>query len=627
MGAAVMCAVLLGAADTLLVRHAYPHWPGRALDFLTAASFWGVMATAAQLPAWLFDRYALPLIDPAPSRTHPARVTLRLFAWTALPVLLHALLDEFTALGGNLEGLAQPRPWLEVLALLVGMFFVVRVLGRLISRWPAWRTLLPASALACAAGLLVDFHEAPSPRPSRRSGQQPNLLFVVWDTARAANMTPYGYDRDTTPHLQAAVESAALFETARSVAVYTLTSHVTMLTGVHPSQHGARLMRRWFQPTDVPSVAQSLRDAGYRTAAFVGTDVLRAHSGVAYGFEVYRDRVDPWISYTHGWALIHDLQSLLARRVPALRFNGLPHWFQDYQRPADEVLAQALEWIESDDPRPWFCFVNLYDVHWPYLPGDDARARFCEPYEGIVDGYSTRGDRVHADPDYRLTEADKQRLVSLYDGEMWELDAKVDRFLGELDLERTALLMTSDHGEAFGEGGRLEHVDILECQVRVPLIVRPAGGVEGRRVDAPASGVDVAPTLLDLVGAPVPERMAGASLLGDLDPGRRVMVEHRDYRTLSRTQIALYEGPLKLVRVGAKPPFEYRLHDLTTDPEGLEDVASARPEELERLRRELEALRSSLGIDDSRGLGDSHMGDVRALQALGYMGEGDPVAR
>ncbi len=603
--------------DTTILKNSHRHWNVGPGAFVQTFALWAVFALLAQAPAALFDRWLLDLISPGPERTHPARVALRSVGWTVLPVLAHACLDDFTGLGGDVSALRGMLPWLWLLAVLIALGCALRLAGVFVARVSAALTLIPITLAAVGVGVGLDlsYDDRADAQPM---SERPNLLFVVWDTARAKNTTPYGYSRDTTPHLARACDDALRFETARSASVYTLSSHVSMLTGVHPSQHGARLMHRRFQPLSTPSVARALREAGYRTGAFVGTDVLRAQSGVSHAFEHYSDRVDPWVTYTHAWSLVHDLQSLAAALAPQLRFNGLPHWFQDYQRPAEGVLREALEWIDNGDPRPWFCFVNLYDVHWPYLPHEESEQRFAGEYDGIVDGYSERGDRVRATPGYRMNASDHARLVSLYDAELWDLDAKVDAFLSKLDLGRTALLLTSDHGEAFGEGGRLEHADILECQVRVPLIVRPAGGVAARVVGAPVSGVDVAPTLLGLAGLAPSAQMLGVNLLEQPDEARHVVVEHADMPRVERTQVALYAGRHKLVRHGVAPNFRYALHDLSDDAEGLVDVASAHPQRVAELRAALESYLSrwrpvELAIDAAGG------DDVRALRTLGYL--------
>ena len=361
--------------------------------------------------------------------------------------------------------------------------------------------------------------------------------------------------------------------------------------------------------------------AGYRTGAFVGTGVLRAQTGTAWAFERYDDLVDPPVSDTRAWALVHDVQALLAATVPGMSFNGLPHWFQDFQRPARDVLERARAWIAEPDPRPWFCMINMYDVHWPYVPAHESRERWVRPYEGPADGYLKRSDDY--DEEHVLGGRDKRHVRDLYDAEMWSLDQDVEAFLGALDLDRTAVVITSDHGEAFGEGGRWEHNDILECQVLVPLIVRPAGGIAGRSSELPASGVDVAPTLLALAGLePLeregqPYRFDGIDLLAP-DAERPLLVEDRDHLDPLDVRIALYDGRWKLQRLGIGTELTWELYDLEQDPEGLEDVAAAHPEVVQGLAQRLDAVRAAWGADDERDLREGGDGNTDALQGLGY---------
>ena len=449
---------------------------------------------------------------------------------------------------------------------------------------------------------------------------------LVWDTARAKSLHLYGYERPTTPTLAKLAESSVLFRCARSASSYTLTSHLSMLTGVYPSHHGARLVRQVYDPSKTPTVAADFADAGYRTAAFVGTSVLTARTGVAWRFEVFDDLVDPPVCDTHAWALVNDLQALLAETVPAFNNNGLPHWFQDFQRPASEVLAKAAAWIAESDPRPFFCLINLYDVHWPYVPAEEPRERWVDPYEGPATGYLLRADGW--DEDYVMTLEDRDHVRQLYDAEMWDLDRQVGAFLEGLDLDRTALVLTSDHGEALGEDNLFEHDDVLECQVRVPLCVRPAGGTEPRVDATPVSGIDIAPTLLDLAGLYDPDqpspggeavpRFFGHSLLRPI-PERDLLVEDRDRPDPTKIRFALYHDRWKLERRRLGETVEDRLFDLAEGPNGLADVSFRYPEVVDELIGRLDELRARWGADDEA---DQRLGgptNAATLQGLGYV--------
>lgn len=620
LAGALAWASVLALADSLAVRSEHHHREPSLWLYAETLALWLAFALATLPWSLLVDR-ALRGVLALRKFEHPLHASARHMLWTALPVALHAHLDSYTGLGGNLAGLKSATPWLLALALVFGCVIAVALLLAVLERLPA-RWLVSCCTLAPwpLAWLVTFYTGGPAPTGSARS-DAPNVLLLVWDTTRADALSPYGYDRDTTPNLARFSEQALRFTNSRSVSTYTLTSHLSMLTGVYPSHHGARLTRQFFRPWATPTVVREFREAGYRTAAFVGTDVLRAQSGIDYAFETYDDRVDPWVTYTQAWALVHDVQSLLAKRLPALGANGDPHWIQDFQRPAGDVLARALEWIEAEDPRPWFCFVNLYDAHWPYLPEPEARERFVRPYDGPADGYALRGNRVRRER-LQLGAEDARHVRDLYDAELWSLDREVDRFLGALDLGRTGVVLTSDHGEAFGEHGQFEHKDVLECHTRVPLLVRPAGASAGREVREPTQGIDVAPTLLALAGLEIDFEHFGSNLLEPLAAERLLLVENRDNVDPSLVKLALYEGDWKLVQSqGADRTPQWSLYDVAADPLEARDLALERPEVVERLRNGLTGLRARWGADDERDGRVQRVENQDALDQLGYGGD------
>src|SRR5262249_57213838 len=135
------------------------------------------------------------------------------------------------------------------------------------------------------------------------------------------------------------------------------------------------------------------------------------------GFETFDDLVDPPVCDSQLWQVVHDAQALLAARFPSCAHNGQPHWFQDFERPASEVLDHALDFIRADDGRPWFVLINCYDVHWPYEPDELALSEFARPYGGPLNGFLFRADdypKGHV-PDG----ADKAHASDLYDAELW----------------------------------------------------------------------------------------------------------------------------------------------------------------------------------------------------------------
>ncbi len=647
---------LAAAVDSISTGLTMPRPPAPAILFIQSLGLWALLGLMALVPALISGRLLKRRpaaggaggADGASGADNWAGGALALLWWMAIPVLAHMRLDSYTGLGGDLSGVLAPRPLAETLGLAVISLALLRWVAPRLAR-VAPRPLGPvvaAASLFAGALLPVGAELAPGtggssarmPTMEREAATpgQPNILLLVWDTTRSGNLTPYGSPRGTTPRLAELAAHSLVFEEARSVSCFTLTSHLSMLTGVYPSHHGASIGRMFYDAQRTPPVTRSLLESGYRTGGFVGTGVLRAETGMDHGFEVFDDRVDPEVCATHAWALVHDAQAVLAHLVPALRSNGRFHVIQDFDRPGEEVLERALAWIEQADERPWFALVNLYDVHWPYLPEEEARGRFVRPYGGSMDGFAFRSDGYPRPPEgvpmgSLLNEADDRHLEDLYDGELWELDRAVGAFIDALDLARsnTAVVVVSDHGEAFGEGGRYEHSDILEAQVRVPFIVylprdgtgpRPPAGTRPGRV----SGVDVAATLLGLAGLPVPDHMRGLNLsAGELPADRPLLVEDRDKLEVDSMHLAYYRGPWKLVQAGLGDEPAYELFDLGRDAAGLVDVAAEHPQVLADLKAEMDAMRGTWDADGEGGL-ESILGgrtSNRALQGLGYLGD------
>lgn len=613
-----LVALLGGVADALWVRRSLAHREPSVALVLQSVVLWLAFAALALAPAWATLR-----LVPRLRRAGAVAAGAVLAFWTVAPVVAHAVLDTHTDLGGDLSGLVAPGPWLQVLAAVAALAAVVALVGLVLERLGAARAAFATLAVALVGGGVASTlgAGAPSgPRAAAPAQGRPNLLVLVWDTTRSKSLLPYGYERETTTWLERFAERAVVFEEARSPSRFTLTSHLSMLTGVYPSHHGARMTRQSFDAERTPTVATLLRRAGYRTGGFVGTAVLAARTGIARDFETWDDEVDPPVCDTAAWSLVHDVQSVAAALCAPLRGNGLPHWFQDFQRPAADVLASARRWIErGDDGRPWFCFVNMYDVHWPYLPDADARERWVRPYDGPIDGYLFRSDAFQ--PGYELDGDDDRHLSDLYDGEMWRLDREVERFLAALDLDgtNTVVVVTSDHGEAFGEAGVYGHDDVKEVQLRIPLVVRLPNGADARRVPEPVSGVDLAPTLLALADVAAPAHVTGRDLLAqEHDPGRILLVEDRDHMDRGDVRLVIYRDRWKLVRYGVEA-HDFELFDLESDPDGLQDVAPRHADVVDELNELLDGVRAAWGADDEGG-GSGNV-DLESLRALGYVEE------
>jgi arylsulfatase A-like enzyme len=597
----VLAVLLCAAADTAWTRAEHAYRPQEWLLPLQALLLWAALGLAVAWPARLLTRRLR------------AGFSIALL-WVAAPVILHRVLEARRATRGRLDLVADaPFIVLTLLLLVSACVLLMRLergLARARSVWPGRVLWIAALAtLAPHTGWGLPGPAAPAPRAD--AARRPNLLLLVWDTTRADHLSPWGYARETSPHLTRLAGDAAVFERCWSPSVFTLSSHVSMLTGLPPSLHGTGLRQKVVRAPAVPEV---LAAAGYRTGAAVGTSVLAGGHGLERGFGTYADLVDPPVCDTRLWAAINDAQVIAAHFVPALRFDGQPHWIQDFQRPAPEVLADAQRFLDADDGRPWFLMLNLFDTHWPYLPGEEARGRWVRPYDGPLSGHLFRADDWPAGRAPSAT--DKAHARDLYDAEIWQLDEQVARFLAGLQApgRATHLLLTSDHGEALGERDEWSHDRLQAPQTHVPLLVDAPGHLPaGARFDEPVSGIDIAPTLLDLAGIEPPGSMpmAGHSLVAKERPVDRLLLcQDLDNVLPDRDEHAVIKGRWKLLRARGRTT----LHDTLSDPLDETDLTAQHPELTAELAAALDSLLAAAGA------AEGGMVDSAVLRALGYTG-------
>jgi arylsulfatase A-like enzyme len=322
-------------------------------------------------------------------------------------------------------------------------------------------------------------------------------------------VSAYGYARDTTPSLDALARRGVLFEHAFANSSWTLPSHASLLTGQLPPEHGADWLDA-MRP-DVLTLPEALAALGYRTAAFAANaSYVAPEWGLGRGFarfDVYGASIAAAVSGTaHG-------RRLALNTLPRLGYFDIPG-----RKRASDVNREFLEWVDRGSSKPFFALLNYLDVHDPYLT--------TEPYQRRYSADPARGDRINFQfQPHRfrrtetLTPAEIRAELDAYDGCLAYLDARLGELfaaIADRDLDRnTVLIVTSDHGEAFGDHGLFGHGNSLYLEaLRVPLIVRWTGRVpEGLRVGEPVGLERVAATVGDLLGqGPSRWSFPGASL-------------------------------------------------------------------------------------------------------------------
>jgi arylsulfatase A-like enzyme len=406
--------------------------------------------------------------------------------------------------------------WLMVLPRLHGLAVLLLAAGlavqagRLLS--PRWSLVVAATrrtvtwallGVVLAAGTLITTRwyaeraALAEHEPAPASGSGPNVLLLVLDTVRAFDLSLHGYERPTTPHLERIGASGMVFLRAMATSPWTLPSHATMFTGRYPHELTADLLT----PLDDshPTIAEALLSHGYRTGGFAANILYGVREyGLGRGFAHYEDyRQSPL------WVL--QSGSLASRGFQAYQQTFDPYLIPG-RKNAVRLNADFLEWLDRDSGRPFFAFLNYYDAHDPYV---------SEPaFAGKFTGGEPPTRRITTGRHYSPEEI--TGLRGAYDETIAFLDSEVARLLDSLAargvLDNTLVILTSDHGEAFGEHGYLGHGNALHTTlVQVPLLLLLEGRIPAGRVEAAVTLRDLPATILDLVGASG-HRFPGTSL-------------------------------------------------------------------------------------------------------------------
>ena len=410
------------------------------------------------------------------------------------------------------------------------------------------------------------------------------MLVVTFDTVRADAIGCYGNAKARTPVIDGLAQRGARFEQAFSPAPTTLPAHSTLMTGLEPPRHGVRNNGTFVLATEQVTLAERLSSAGYSTGAVVAAIVLDERYGLAQGFASYDDEL---------------------QEDGAIAGDG--HFAQ---RSADRVTERAIRWLDAQTERPWFLWVHYFDAHAPYAPP----AGFVVP-QGPPDAPAM------FDPD---------EVRARYQGEVAFADSELGRLLahlGEERLRRTLVVFTADHGEGLGEHSEFTHSrTIYEASMRVPLVFSCPALFERELVvrDRVAGLVDVAPTVLALLGLDASEAIDGVSLFDTpADPGRAIYGE---------SLVPLYNhgwAPLFSLRrlrdrfIRAPRPEYYDLGSDPTESKNLFGSSAAASTLQAQLERRLASAGSSLKAHE-RELAPE---EAKRLSELGYSRSSSAAAR
>lgn len=451
------------------------------------------------------------------------------------------------------------------------------------------KILIGALAAAAAVAGFFLWRRVREDRPPSRPPVR-NVVLISIDTLRPDRLGCYGYDRNVSPHLDALAADGVRFETVVAQAPWTAPSHASMLTSLYPSVlHIGKFENPGRIPEAAETLAETLRAAGFRTAAVTGGGFVSKNLGFDQGFEIYRNH------------------SFFRQNVQT-----------------------AVGWLEGLDwsKERFFLFLHTYEVH-HYKPREPFATEFVRPYGGwvasepnvakLVQNYANR-------PFIEQFEEDDWRYVSdLYDACLASVDHALGQFLRFLGtrglLDDTLVVVTSDHGEEFGEHGYSGHgYTMYEENVRVPLIVRHGSLPHGSVVRKQVRVLDIAPTILELAGVEPPSVYQGVSLVPYFEGRGRDLVA---YSENAHTPLKAVRTPSLKYIVSPKDP-QRQLFDLVKDPAERNSLCGDTPDERERkmLRGMLSWIRENVRRRMTKGPAKSDLDEEtkEQLDALGYLG-------
>ena len=458
------------------------------------------------------------------------------------------------------------------------------------------RTL--AACLLCAAlsaPTAAGGSDQKSPRsagPAPGTDERPNVILIVIDTLRADHLSAYGYGRKTSPNIDRLAAQGVLYEQCISASSWTLPAHASLFTGLFARDHHTT-SENWKLDESYDTLAEQLRGAGYHTGGFSNNVWIDDHSGLLQGFD----------KFLRMW-----------RRQPT-RDKGISFDDPATDMAAKETNAEIFEWLDglAEKDRPFFVFINYFEPHLPYRPTrpyhDDFLPAEVDP--GTVlrlrSFYSPReyGYIVGA-PWMKVSDREIEILAALYDGEIAYVDSIVGQLVEGLRsrglLDDTLLVLTSDHGEHFGENQMLSHkLSVYDPLLQVPLILwNPERIPSGRRIRTQVQAHDVFDSILRIAG-----------VRKDSDPALPFEDRARDYtfaelaypriflevvrKEIPGWNIDAFARGLQVVR---GPRFKLisgsdgslELYDLVDDPLESRNLVAAEPEVLQAMQQALAAF-------------------------------------
>jgi len=483
------------------------------------------------------------------------------------------------------------------------------------------RTLLLRTAVVAIAALCLGACERRPPNPL--GVEDASLVLIVLDAGNAGHVGAYGYPVNTTPRIDALAKRGVLFERTYSQAATTFPSVPSFLSGLYPQTIARRVsdgstadkptvkrIVRGLVDPDNPGrpryLAEAFADAGFKTAAFSENPLVAGGIGLDIGFE--------------------EFQSHFQDDPPP----------KEAVRRTERLISEAQKWLGTVGDRPFFLYLHLLRPHAPYWPPERILEEFRPPkYAGRLQPDEKVLRRLNRGLEHATPE-ELAYIVAHYDANYRyadELVGRIEDTLAELGLSnRTMIVVTADHGEAFNEHGQyMHHSTAYDEMIQVPLVFAPpAGATLGTgRISEPVALIDLAPTVAELFGLELPG-VDGESLVASLRspttaPKRRLLF------TEAGDVVAVIDGKQKFIlNRSAVPPYQNMaaLYDLEKDPDERVNLVAENPETVRRLGGAAQRFLGTTPVDyriqnAAKAFDPKIQGQ---LEALGYIDAPEPEA-
>jgi arylsulfatase A-like enzyme len=545
-------------------------------------------------------------------------------SWVILLPLLPALRELTVGMSLPVRVLIGLSVMVVVLTLSVAALRAARpILARRTSRWPSRVAMMLFVGLGGVWGATAVWHGT--------SSGGPNVILISLDTVRADHLQPYGYPRPTSPTLNRFASEAVVFTEAFAPEPWTLPSHMTMMTGLHPLRHGVRT-RQSRLAGEVTTIAEALGSRGYRSYAFVAsgpTSWVGGMRGFADGFDRYH-HPPHWRTRTLGTSL---LEITFAPFAPGAG-------------SAEDITTSAIRLLQRVEAKPFFLFLHFYDAH-----SDSERLPYEAPahlldavasdrgrhFDGCLGErcasslLATAGDCTPAGAP-RLEPWMVEDIIAHYDAGIRLIDGYLEQIFQSLEqrglMDNSLIVVTADHGEEFFEHGSFLHSQLHREVTHVPLMVRLPGGETVGRVSNRVLLTDLLPTILDFAGVDIPEDIDGHSLLpaisGETTQTRTLMFSNtRQGGEFDLRDLGIRAGSKLLIQrmtprcEGGVPGDPTELH--AEDASRTDDDVATRQALEEQLKEWWESI-EPVGAPDAEGPVDLSPEEIERLRSLGYIG-------